>query len=120
MVEYDKCMKNLSHPLLGGLEATLAYLGKSVAAELTVTPEKSVDLPTPRSKAVSNPVSDIHNKVSNPTIVVCAENIADNPDDVAEPGKKLNTKSEPEKVDKITFILAPRFAIESTPGNLFL
>ena len=113
-------MKNLSHPLLGGLEETLAYLGKSVAAKLTDTPERAVDLLTPRSKAVENPVSDIHNKVSKPTIVVCAENIADNPNDVAEPGKKLNTKSEPEKVDKITFILAPKFAIETTPGNLFL
>ena len=102
------------------VEETLAYLGKSVAAELTITPERAVDLPTPRSKAVSNPVSDIHNKVSNPTIVVCAENIADNPNDVEEPDKKLDTKSEPERVDKITFILAPRLAIESTPGNLFL
>ena len=71
----------------------MEYLGKSVAAELTVTPEKSVDLPTPRSKAVSNPLSDIHNKVSNPTIVVCAENIADDPDNVTEPGKKSKSKS---------------------------
>ena len=115
MVEYDKCMMNLSLPLLGGLEATLAYLGKSVAAELTDTPEESVDLPTPRSKAVSNPVSDIHNKVSNPTIVVCVENIADDPDNVVEPGKKLKTKSEPEKVDKITFRLpaVSRFLIRA-------
>ena len=102
------------------MEETLAYLGKSVAAKLSDTSERAVDLPTPRSKAVENPVSDIHNKVSNPTIVVCAENIADDPDNVVEPGKKLKTKSEPEKVDKLTFILAPRFAIESTPGNLFL
>ena len=87
---------------------------------LTDKPEKAVDLLTPREKAVVNPISDIHNKVSKLTIVVFAEDIADNPNDVEEPDKKLDTKSEPERVDKITFILAPRFAIESTPGNLFL
>ena len=87
---------------------------------LTDKPEKAVDLLTPRTKAVVNPISDTHNKVSKLTIVVFAEDIADNLNDVEEPDKKLNTKSEPERVDKITFILAPRLAIESTPGNLFL
>ena len=87
---------------------------------LTDKPERAVDLLTPRTKAVVNPISDIHNKVSKLTIVVFAEDIADNLNDVEEPDKKLNTKSEPERVDKITFILAPRLAIESTPGNLFL
>ena len=87
---------------------------------LTDKPEKAVDLLTPREKAVVNPISDTHNKVSKLTIVVFAEDIADNLNDVEEPDKKLNTKSEPERVDKITFILAPRLAIESTPGNLFL
>ena len=87
---------------------------------LTDKPEKAVDLLTPREKAVANPISDTHNKVSKLTIVVFAEDIADNLNDVEEPDKKLNTKSEPERVDKITFILAPRLAIESTPGNLFL
>ena len=70
---------------------------------LTDKPEKAVDLLTPRTKAVVNPISDIHNKVSKPTIVVFAEDIADNLNDVEEPDKKLNTKSEPERVDKITF-----------------
>ena len=87
---------------------------------LTDKPERAVDLLTPRTKAVVNPISDTHNKVSKLTIVVFAEDIADNPNDVEEPDKKLDTKSEPERVDKITFILAPRLAIESTPGNLFL
>ena len=87
---------------------------------LTDKPEKAVDLLTPREKAVVNPISDTHNKVSKLTIVVFAEDIADNLNDVEEPDKKLNTKSEPERVDKITFVLAPRLAIESTPGNLFL
>ena len=77
----------------GWIGGDLGIPGKVFATELTVTPEKSVDLPTPRSKAVSNPVSDIHNKVSNPTIVVCAENIADDPDNVTEPGKKSKSKS---------------------------
>ena len=71
---------------------------------LTDKPEKAVDLLTPRTKAVVNPISDIHNKVSKPSIVVFAEDIADNLNDVEEPDKKLNTKSEPERVDKITFM----------------
>ena len=70
---------------------------------LTDKPERAVDLLTPREKAVVNPISDIHNKVSKLTIVVFAEDIADNLNDVEEPDKKLNTKSEPERVDKITF-----------------
>ena len=70
---------------------------------LTDKPEKAVDLLTPREKAVVNPISDIHNKVSKPSIVVFAEDIVDDPNDVEVPDEKLNTKSEPERVDKITF-----------------
>ena len=70
---------------------------------LTDKPERAVDLLTPREKAVVNPISDTHNKVSKLTIVVFAEDIADNLNDVEEPDKKLNTKSEPERVDKVTF-----------------
>ena len=66
---------------------------KVLETEPTVTPEKAVDLTPPSSKAVSNLPSDISNKVSNPSIVVFVESIADDPDDVTEPGKKSKPKS---------------------------
>ena len=93
---------------------------KALKKEPKVSPEWTVDQTPSRIVAVPNLRPKIANKLSNPSIVVSDENIADNLDDVREPGKKIKTKSEPEKVDKITFILAPRFAIETTPGNLFL
>ena len=94
--------------------------GKALKKEPKVSPEWTVDQTPSRIVAVPNLRPKIANKLSNPSIVVSDENIADNLDNVTETGKKLKTKSEPEKVDKVTFILAPRLAVESTTENLFL
>ena len=82
----------------GWIGGDLGIPEKVFETEPTVTPEKAVDLAPPSSKAVSNLPSDISNKVSNPSIVVFVESIADDPDDVTEPGKKSKPKSNIEEV----------------------
>ena len=90
----------------GKFEKWSIDLGKPEKA-LTKKPKESPEWAVNRTPssivAVPNLRPKIANKLSKPSIEVSDENIVDDLDNVTEPGKKHKTKSEPKKVDKITF-----------------